>query len=143
MSEKISRLTTIFNKQILYSSNPYEEAKLRKLTDNIRKRILIEKIEASTTITNNPSTVRFNLSSINREQSVIRKIDSHRSNRSNLPNINSSKTIINTENNEKVQKELYDRIIYKKFLKGKLQKLLKSTVIIDKQRLAIMVRILP
>ncbi len=81
MSENISKINTKnISKLLISSSNPYEEFKLKKISDNIRKRILQGQCDNSTTITNNRSSVKLNIST-------------HRENQ--LPRINSQRIVKN------------------------------------------------
>jgi hypothetical protein len=79
MSEKNSRVNikSILIKQVLSSSNPYEEMKFIKITNNLRKRLLGQQSNNSTAITNNHSNTRLNFSVIKRDITLPR-LNSHR-----------------------------------------------------------------
>jgi hypothetical protein len=139
MSDRNSKVNvkSILDKKILYSPNPYEEIKLRNISNKIRKRILEQQSNNSTTITNNHSQVKLYLS-VTKRDVTLPKINPHRANKPKDV-LKSSIVHINIVTNDELQKELHERNIYKKFLKGKLLKLIRSSIIMDKAKLEIMV----
>jgi hypothetical protein len=79
MNDKIFKenVKSILDKQILYSSNPYEEIKMKKISKNIKNRLLEQQTNNSTTITYNNSNLILNVSTIKRDI-TLPKINSHR-----------------------------------------------------------------
>jgi hypothetical protein len=71
----------IFNKYIISFSNPYEEDKLKKISENIRNRILQQQSEGSTTISYNRSGIRLNMSGVKRNENSLPLIASYRKNK--------------------------------------------------------------
>lgn len=74
MSARFSKVQS----QILSSSNPHEEIRLKKISDKIKKKLLEHHTDYSTTITNNGSNLKLNISTIKHELIALPKLNTQK-----------------------------------------------------------------
>jgi hypothetical protein len=74
MSRVISKVN--IQSQLLASSNPHEQVRLKKISNKLMKKLLEHNTDYSTTITNNGS--KLNISTIKHEATTLPKVASQR-----------------------------------------------------------------